>query len=310
MKKQILLAILGIASFSMTAQHKYAAKDIEGRWDLTLQNKEKLQPSWLEINHSGLKTFVGHFVSINGSSRPISQVFVNENTISFAIPPQWDNSTQDLKFEGKIEGQTMQGTIITSMGVTVPFTGKRAPVLIPSKEPKWSKPVSLLNAKDLSGWEVLGTTNKWVNENGVLKSPKSGSNIQTKEKFGDFKLHAEVRYPAESNSGIYLRGRYEIQVADSYGMQPAKDQAAAVYGFVQPLELPIKPAGEWQVYDITLVGRVVTVALNGKTVIYKAEIPGITGGALDSNEAEPGPIMIQGDHGPVEYRNLTIQKGE
>ncbi len=310
MKKQILLAILAITSLNLSAQHKYAAKDIEGRWDLTLQNKGKLQPSWLEINHSGLKTFIGHFVSINGSSRPISQVFVNENNVSFAIPPQWDKSDQDLKFEGKIEGSTIKGTIITSMGETVPFTGKRAPALIPTKEPKWSKPISLVNSNDLTGWEVLGTNNQWINEKGILKSPKSGSNIRTKETFKDFKLHAEVRYPAESNSGIYLRGRYEIQVADSYGMQPAKDQAAAVYGFIQPLELPIKPAGEWQIYDITLIGRVVTVKLNGKTVIYQAEIPGITGGALDANEEEAGPIMIQGDHGPVEYRNLTIQKGE
>lgn len=309
MKKLLLIALLSTPIIGY-AQHKYAAKDIEGRWDLTLQNKEKKQPSWLEITHSGLKNFTGHFVSINGSSRPISIVHVKENNISFAIPPQWDNSTKDLTFEGTITGNTISGTIVTSMNELVPFTGKRAPVLISSKEPKWSKPVSLINTKDLSGWEVLGSTNQWVNSNGILKSPKSGSNIKTKENFKDFKLHAEVRYPAESNSGIYLRGRYEIQVADSYGLQPAKDQAAAVYGFVQPLEIPIKPAGEWQVYDITLVGRVVTISLNGKTVIYKAEIPGITGGALDANEEEPGPIMIQGDHGPVEYRNLQISKGE
>ncbi len=306
MKKQILLAIFAIASLSTQAQHRYAAKEIEGRWDLTLSTKGGERPSWLEITHSGLKTFVGHFVGTGGSARPISIINVQENKVSFNIPPQWENSSNDLKFEGTIEGNTIKGTIVSPMGETLPFTGKRAPSLINTQEPKWSKPVSLINPKDLSGWEILGKENQWINENGILKSPKSGSNIKTTQKFKDFKLHAEVRYPAESNSGLYLRGRYEVQVADSYGMEPAKDQMGALYGFIKPLTLPVKRPGEWQTYDITLVGRIVTVVLNGETVIYKAEIPGITGGALDSNEEEDGPIMIQGDHGPVEYRNLLI----
>lgn len=310
MKKQILSAIFAIASLSLQAQHRYAAKEIEGRWDLTLTTKNGNKPSWLEISHSGLKTFVGHFVGTGGSARPISIVNVTENKVSFTIPPQWENTNNELKFEGVIEGNTIKGTIISPMGETHPFTGKRAPVLIETKEPVWGKPVALINSKDLSGWEVLGKENQWVNENGVLKSPKSGSNIKTSQTFKNFKLHAEVRFPAESNSGLYLRGRYEVQVADSYGMEPAKDQMGALYGFIKPITLPVKKAGEWQVYDITIVGRLVTVVLNGETIIYKSEIPGITGGALDSNEEEAGPIMIQGDHGPVEYRNMTITVGK
>jgi hypothetical protein len=79
-----------------------------------------------------------------------------------------------------------------------------------------------------------------------------------------------------------------------------------VYGFLTPNEMAVKPAGEWQVYDITLIGRRVTVVANGKTIINDQIIPGITGGALDSKEGEPGPIFLQGDHGPVEYRNIVI----
>jgi len=139
-----------------------------------------------------------------------------------------------------------------------------------------------------------------------LKSPKSGANIRTSGKFNDFKLHVEFRVPKGSNSGVYLRGRYEVQITDSYGKEPALGELGAIYGFIQPLELPAKAAGEWQIFDVTLVGRVVTVALNGKTIIYKNEIPGITGGAIDSNEAEAGPIMFQGDHGPIEYRNIVL----
>jgi hypothetical protein len=119
-------------------------------------------------------------------------------------------------------------------------------------------------------------------------------------------LHIEFRYPKESNSGIYLRGRYELQVSDSQGMEVAKDQLGAIYGFILPLENIAKAAGEWQSFDITLVGRLVTVIGNGKQIIYTQSIPGITGGAMDSNEGEPGPIMIQGDHGPVEYRNIVL----
>lgn len=119
-------------------------------------------------------------------------------------------------------------------------------------------------------------------------------------------MHIEFRYPKESNSGVYLRGRYEVQVSDSKGMPPLKDYLGAIYGFIAPLEMVAKEPGEWQTFDITLVGRLVTLVGNGKQIIYKQEIPGITGGAMDSNEAELGPIMIQGDHGPVEYRNIIL----
>ncbi|MFM7858964.1 MAG: family 16 glycoside hydrolase, partial [Flammeovirgaceae bacterium] len=67
-----------------------------------------------------------------------------------------------------------------------------------------------------------------------------------------------------------------------------------------------KEAGEWQSYDITLVGRTVTVVANGVTVICNQVIPGITGGAIDSHEDEPGPLFLQGDHGPIEYRNIVV----
>ncbi len=89
-------------------------------------------------------------------------------------------------------------------------------------------------------------------------------------------------------------------------MEPLKDQFGAVYGFISTTEMMAKDAGEWQSYDITLVGRMVTVVANGKTVICNQEIPGITGGALNSKEGEPGPLLIQGDHGPVDFRNIIL----
>ena len=122
----------------------------------------------------------------------------------------------------------------------------------------------------------------------------------------DFKLHLEFRIPEGSNSGIYLRGRYEVQITDSKGMEPSDIQFAGVYGFLTPNEMAAKSAGEWQTYDIVLIGRRVTIIANGVPVIVDQIIPGITGGAIDSKEGEPGPILIQGDHGPIELRNIVI----
>ena len=83
-----------------------------------------------------------------------------------------------------------------------------------------------------------------------------------------------------------------------------------IYGFIAPTADAAAPAAEWQAYDIRLVGRVVTVRLNGVEIISSQEIPGITGGALDSNEGSPGPLMLQGDHGPIEFRNIVITPGK
>jgi hypothetical protein len=139
-----------------------------------------------------------------------------------------------------------------------------------------------------------------------MKSPHSGSNLVTNKTFKDFKLHIEFRYPAESNSGVYIRGRYEVQVIDSKGLEPSNVLLGGVYGFLTPSEMVARAPGEWQSFDITLVGRMVTIIANGKMIICNQAIPGITGGAIDSHEGEAGPILLQGDHGAIDYRNIII----
>lgn len=281
--------------------------EIEGRWDMTVGEEGKGQPSWLEVVHSGHKRLVGHFVGTGGSARPISQVFYKDGKISFSLPPQWEAADNDFVFEGSLKDGKLSGTMTAANGKSSPWTAVKAPALRPNTAPVWGKPIQLFNGKNLDGWEYRGSTNQWVVENGILKSPKAGANLVSVQKFEDFKLHIEFRYAKGSNSGIYLRGRYELQVIDSYGKDPAKDLMGAVYGFISPTEMAAKPAGEWQTYDITLIGRFVSVTLNGKQVICNQEIPGITGGALDSREGEPGPIYFQGDHeGSVEFRNIVI----
>jgi hypothetical protein len=196
------------------------------------------------------------------------------------------------------------------MGDRQSFTGEPAPSLVRSKKPEWGQPIMIFNGKDLTGWYSDRPDNQWVVKDGILSSPQSGANLITKAKFNDFKLHIEFRYPKFSNSGIYLRGRYEVQVQDDIGQEPSNVLFAGIYGFLTPNQMAAKPAGDWQSFDITIVGRIVTVIANGKPVIVEQIIPGITGGALDSREGEPGPIMLQGDHGPVEYRNILLTPGK
>ncbi len=283
-----------------------AQAPIIGRWDLTVQGPKAPYPSWLEVTLSGTRTLVGRFVGGGGSARPISRVEFNGGSLHFAIPPQWEKETSDLVVDATLTGDALEGTLVTPAGERHRFTGRRAPSLRRSGVPVWGKPVALFNGKDLTGWTAFGGTSQWSADAGVLKNAKSGANLMTTEKFTDFKLHVEVNCPKGGNSGIYLRGRYEVQVEDSAEPEPRPVDMGAIYGFLVPNENASKGPDTWQTFDVTLIGRRVTVVFNGKTIIGDQTIPGITGGALDSDEGAPGPIFLQGDHGPVQYRNLVI----
>jgi hypothetical protein len=305
MKRIVFVLFMWAGVFTAQANPADSVKDVIGRWDITVHGSDHETPSWLEIQLSGHSTLVGRFVGGGGSARPISKVTYNDGKISFSIPPQWEREDKDLTVEGSLQGDSLTGTMVSPNGKEYQWSAHRAPSLRRKGQPVWGTPVTIFNGHDLKGWHAAGT-NQWLAENGVLRSPHSGANIVTDAKYTDFKLHIEFKCPAESNSGVYLRGRYEVQIMDGVDLHPAFDGISGVYGFLTPSENASKGAGVWQAYDITLVGRMVTVVLNGKTVITHQEIPGITGGALDSNEGEPGPIYLQGDHGPIEYRNIRI----
>ncbi|MCE7063927.1 DUF1080 domain-containing protein [Dyadobacter sp. CY326] len=312
MKRFFKTCLLSLAFFPAAFSNNFnshpaqpAAAPIEGRWDITVDMAGKMAPSWLEVRHSGNHTLIGQFTSVSGSARPISEVHFKDGKFNFEIPPQWEKGDKNFTLEGTLTGEKLAGSVSTPDGKTYTFTGVRAPSLRRTAAPVWGTPIKLTDGNQIKGWHAAGE-NQWVAENGILRSPKSGANLITDQKFNDFKLHVEFRIPKGSNSGVYLRGRYEVQVTDSKGMEPSLDQLGAVYGFLVPSEMMAKDPGEWQSFDITLVGRMLTLVTNGKTVITNQEIPGITGGALDSNEGEPGPLYIQGDHGPVEYRNIVI----
>jgi hypothetical protein len=184
----------------------------------------------------------------------------------------------------------------------------RAPKFDHKYTPKWGKPITLFNGKDLSGWRVrdANKADTWRVVDNVLENTPHGTDLITEQSFVDYKLHVEFKMVEKSNSGVYLRGRYEVQIEDNFGQEPESHRIGGIYGFITPSSNPAKKAGEWQSFDVTLIGRRVTVVFNDKTIINNAEIPGITGGALDSSEGEAGPIMLQGDHEKIFYRNIVI----
>lgn len=198
------------------------------------------------------------------------------------------------------------------------FTGRRIPALPAAPDlskVKFGEPVTLFNGKDLSGWRLIkpDADNGWSVADGVLmnrvdkKSGKHYGNLRTDAEFEDFNLKTEVRTSEGSNSGIYLRGIYEVQIMESFGKPLDSHHMGALYSRITPSVNAEKPIGEWQTLDITLVDRHLTVILNGKTIIDNQPVLGCTGGAMTSDEFKPGPIFLQGDHTDVDYRNMVLR---
>lgn len=201
------------------------------------------------------------------------------------------------------------------------FSGKRTPPMPPKPDlskVKFGDPIELFNGKNLDGWKLIeqGAVNGWSAKGGLLvnsavqeegKPHKNYGNLRTEKEFEDFNLKLEARVQKGGNSGVYLRGVYEIQVADSHGRPANSHGMGGVYSRITPTSNPTKPAGEWQTMDLTLIDRHITVVLNGQKIIDNQPVLGCTGGALTSDVTRPGPIYLQGDHASVEYRNLVLR---
>jgi hypothetical protein len=299
-----------LPTFRAMANEKPVSGDARfiGKWDVTVQGPKGSYPSWFEVRRSGRRSLVGSYVGQFGSARPIAHVVTTGDSMRFIVPPQWEDRKTDVVYEGKIDGEQIKGMTTGDEGEKLTWVARRAPLLKRAEPPRWGKAIELFNGKDLGGWKPQHEKidNGWIARDGMLVNAKPGNNLMTDRKYDDFQLHAEFRYPKGSNSGIYLRGRYEVQIEDDYGMEPDSHLIGGVYGFLTPSTNPCKKAGEWQEMDITLVGRTLTIMFNGERIIDRQSIPGITGGALDSDEGASGPILLQGDHGPIEFRILRL----
>jgi len=318
MRIQRILILLTVILFSITifletpaSARRVPPPSLEaflGRWDLTLETSQRDYPSWLEIRQENGE-IKAQMVGRDGSARPLPKIEIKENVITFVSPAKAEHRPNDMVFEGKLIGDLLSGTTTGPDGTPWVWTGRRAPNLRRTTLPQWGPEITLFNGKDLSGWRFSDPARaaNWRVENGTLVVSGKGAEIISISTFDDFKLHIEFNCGPKANSGVYLRGRYEVQIETDAAQQPPTHHTGAVYGFLAPSpEMPRTP-DVWQTFDITLLGRTVTILHNGQTVIATQEIPGITGGAVDSHEGLPGPIYLQGsEEGRIAFRNIVI----
>ena len=286
-----------------------ADSDYNGRWDLTTGSARR-GAWWVELNGVGTPNASGKFVSaFNGDMNPIAEISIEDGGVKWTIKPP--NGAAFI-YRAKLANGSLEGTMTREgqSGAETRFTGVRAPEISEKDDGTWKKnaPVELFNGKDLGGWHALvpGAEMKWSVTDGVLKNAPPTTDIVSDREFWNFDVHVEFRIVAHSNSGIGLRGRYEIQILDDYGRPPNTHSAAALYARVAPSVNASKPAGDWQTYDIRLVGRDLTVVHNGKKVLDHVHLDGLTAIANNSDEGKPGPFIVQGDHSNVEIRKFTV----
>jgi hypothetical protein len=297
------IAAAAVAAVATQQQNQYL-----GRWNLQGTGENSTYVYWLEVKDEGGQ-LTGMFLNRGGSPVKLGTVKIDNGEIVFALPPGRNNAPSP-EYHAKLQGEKLVGSVQLA-NRKVDFVGTRPPKWPPADanaSHTFGKPVDLFDGKSMDAWDVQDKSKPmgWVIEEGAMTNTPPANNLVSKQKFKDFKIHAEYKLTQGSNSGIYLRGRYELQVLDDYGKPPEAHSHMSVYAWHAPLVNASKPAGEWQMMEATLVGNKVTVFLNGQKVQDNATLEAITGGALDANETEPGPIMLQGDHEKVWYRKVTV----
>jgi hypothetical protein len=313
MKSFLLLTLMAaVLPWAASAQ---SAQPFLGRWDMTVTPATgAAYAQWMELTENGGK-IEGRVQPRGGAWRPIVGANLESGKLVVALSAAGRGPAVNWELTSA-SGDKLTGVEKRGDQAGPALIGLRAPKLDRPMPKQWTAPRALFNGKDLTGWEPIGNVanNKWIARDGELvndnpeTTPRGpgAANIKTTEKFQDFKLHIEVNCPEGGNSGIYLRGRYELQVGTEGGSQPTHEMGA-IYSHYPPPAGAENGLGKWTAFDVTFVGRHVTVLRDGKMYHDNVEIPGPTGGALDSNEAEPGPFFLQGDHhGIVRYRNITI----
>lgn len=329
-------ATFGLTCALLVATFAAAAQDVSpflGRWALTIPSG---RAGWLEVTQED-GYLDGRILWGGGSVVPVESVYLIDDTLYVTRLDKVErkdaagNVVRTQNFPESItarldgpDGLALTHEEVNTNGLGVnrgAFTGTRIPDLPPApdlSQVTFGAPQVLFNGLTLEGWSPTDTDRKngWRVEDGLLVNDPTQqegqphqrfTNLRTDAEFEDFNLTLEVQVPEKGNSGVYLRGVYEVQVMDSYGMERNPHHMGGVYSRITPLVAAEKPAGEWQSLDITLVDRHITVKLNGQLVVDNHPLLGCTGGALWSDEFRPGPIYLQGDHTGVTYRNIILR---
>jgi hypothetical protein len=268
------------------------------------------------VHGAGTPQLAGSFVGAPGGQVDALEAPKIENgvlTFSFDRTVGPDNQKIRQEYTARLDDGKLAGTMTATVGgekrPPTPWTGSRAPLIKEKDDASWREgaPIWLFNGKDTAGWHLLRPNAPgWKVDNGLLVNEKGASDLVSDRKFWNFVLRAEYRFSKGSNSGIGLRGRYEIQIYDDFGQPADMHGQGALYSRIAPSQNASRPSGEWQNLEARLVGKTLTVKLNGVTIIDKKNVVGPTAIVMDANEAEPGPIVLQGDHGPIEFRKVEI----
>ena len=320
-----LLSLSAICSLPFAAQG--AGEQFHGAWNLTLPTGSA---GWLGVEEKDGE-LTAQLLWGGGSVLPIKDVSLEGDALVLkrvrkprvkkgqappkpiieTITAKRDGKTLRMMFETRREGGKPNRSAFTGVWCPPP------PAKPDLAKAKYGEPVALFDGSSLDGWTLTNPDqpNGWSIQGKELvndpKQPDDGrhlryGNLRTKDTFEDFNVKLEFNVPEKGNSGVYLRGIYEIQVSDAFGKDTDSHNLGGLYSRITPTENAAKPAGEWQTLDITLLHRHVTVILNGKTVIDNQPVLGCTGGALWSDTSKPGPIFLQGDHTGVRYRNIIL----
>jgi len=304
--RKLLIGTLLVSALVSCAVSQPKGSPFAGRWDFNLTQGNTVRAAWLGITEKN-GTLDVWYQPTGGNVYQLKDVSVQGSKLVLSITAA-DAKRPAVNWELESSGDKLSGAQKRGDSCT-PINGVRAPELKRPEPKAWTAPQPLFNGKNLDGWEPIGdpANSHWRVQDGLLVNTDHGDNLKSTRKFDDFQVHFEANCPDHANSGFYLRGRYEVQLEyEPLSSNPPERRIGSIYGRITPKDLPRKP-GEWETFDVTLVGRTVTVVRNGVTTIDHKEIEGITGGALDANEGEPGPFYIQGDHtGGLKFRNITV----
>jgi hypothetical protein len=315
----ITLPIIAIALLCATEASARAANPFVGEWELTIPGGGA---GWLGVSESDGK-LSARLLWGGGSVLPVKEAKLDGNTLVLERPQGGRRGGGSVQvITASRDGGTLKLMTVTkrtdgSESAKAEFSGKLQPPM-PSapdlSKVKFGEPIQLFNGHDLTGWRPVEANrpNGWRADNGLLinEQPNPGkayANLRTDREIEDFNITLETKLAPHGNSGVYLRGIYECQVADTYGRKTDPHNMGAIYSRITPTENVEKKPGEWQTLDITFIDRHATVILNGKKIIDNQPIEGCTGGALWSDVSRPGPIMLQGDHTGITYRNIVLR---
>lgn len=301
----VVLPLSLLVAIATSTQPVFAVEsDFIGRWNLTLLEVDGYASAWLEIKPNISNNKSGQLVWIFGGAEPLEDVSIAENVLTFSHPFMGKR----LHFTARYAEDSLSGTATDHSSSIIRWIGVRAPDLRAPTALRQGTPLAILTGHTLSGWTLRNGSLPycWHTEEGILFNDQSCADLKSNIDFWNFHLNLEFRLDDEGGSGVYLRGRYEVQIANDGNGQPSPRSTGAIFGHIAPILSAGKKPGEWQTLEVTLIGREVTVRLNNHVVIANEQIPGPTGAALDSDEGRSGPIMLQGDHGRVSFRNIVI----